>query len=304
MSHPTADEPLGHGDHWTAVNGELEDNIERVKEVVSFGSILGSYPAPWETDSDIRLVQIRYKSGDLYYDVIVGKHSHEERSRLLSAFPGFPGGDPWEIRIVAVHDFYGKWEGVIEGESSMGHRLMWFAPRFGFERTLWKPGQISKVRLCGLALSIGEFEQEPEMVQAADLPPDVREWMRGDGRAYGDESHPEAFELSYDGFRTVYSSYYDHHVFVGHIVGVSPVSSGEGKHGWKLDVACMPEDAHCGKGTLPLWVFSPAIANEEPILPSEGLHIKGTLWLTGEWEADLSEEEMVAWRANAGSLPI
>lgn len=304
MSHPTPDEPLGHGDHWISVDATPDETVEMIMKDFSNGSLLGSYPAPWKTASDTRIVQTRYKSGDIYHDVISGKDSREERPRLLSAFPCFPGGDPWEIRIVAVHDFYGEWEGVIEGETSMGHPLMWFAPRFGFERTLWIPGQISRVRLCGLALSIDVFEQESGTVLNADLPPDVREWMQGDGQADGDESHPEAFELSYDDLRTVYSSYYDHHVFVGHIVEVSPVSSGEGRHGWKLDVACMPEDAHCGKGILPLWVFSSALADDDPTLPSEGLHIEGTLWLTGEWEADLSEEETVAWRANAGNLPI
>jgi hypothetical protein len=296
MKNKTGATRLGHGDHWKAMGINGESLLPMVEQASQQGSILGKFPAPWDIDTPIQLIQIRQKTGSVYIDVIIGKPEGEANYRLLSAFPTFLSTRLWELQITAVHADYGDWEGIVEGTTNMGHSLQWFAPRFGFEQGLWKPGAISRVSLTGLALAVWRFQTEPIKMNVADLPEAFRNIMSEVEQPLGTDSDPSIIEFSYDGLKTVYSSFHDHHCFVGGIAEITPIVGSLGQQGWMLDLQCMPAGAVGVEGNLPLWVFPNTIEGDPDEIFHLGNQVEGSLWLCGEWHSDLTDDQSAKWR--------
>lgn len=274
---------LGHGSHWEALGLEGEPLMQFLQGVVPHAGVVGEFPAPWPGEPCREIVQLELPQGSLAFAAIVGRNNPQQHFEVLSAFPILAHTTEWTVQVDGTSDCYGTVEGTVHGETATDHPLEWFAPRFGIEAAQWRePGRARVKLFAALALAIAPFDAEPIVVTEGPRIDELREELRAEGRH--DEADRRDLSVTYETsmMRTIFSSFHDHHEFVGRVCGVRAIRPRPEIHGWRIDLECLPDDT--SERRLPLYVFAAALKNG--YMPKRGDLVQGLAWLQGSLAAD------------------
>lgn len=171
-----------------------------------------------------------------------------------------------------------------------------FAPRFGFEAADWqKPGP-ARVAFAALALELGRFAAEPIIIRDGPRIEERRAELRVEGR-HAEADDPDLTVTFFtDMLRTFFSSFHDHHEFVGKIRRVRPICPRPEFTGWLLNLECLNNQPETGF-IMPLYVFPDSL--EEGYIPKRGDLVQGLAWLQGTWKEGSSSEITTIWQKEA-----
>lgn len=274
-------EPLGHGDHWAAMGFEDEALMRLIQEVAQAATVVHTLEAPWPDGEMEKLVQIELPWKEISLAIILGKPPKQEALNVLSAFPVLSQTTTWTLEIDEVSADYGPFEGVVKATADTGHPLQWFDPHFAQHAATWRAGGSARVGLAGLALSLERFDAEPILIKDGPRIKERRAELKAEGRL--DEAKDPKLTVTYrtEKMRTLYSSFHDHHEFVGKVLRVAQTGLGSLVKGWRMELECRHDDHGTGR-SLPVYVFPAAL--EKSYVPKRGDLVCGKLWLQGSYE--------------------
>jgi len=290
-------ETLGHGNHWQALGVETPEAFQSAITLpVAHGRVTGSFPAPWPNAPCQKVLCYELPQASLLFTALVGVFPKSKTLKCLSSFPVLTKTVEWIVQVNGPSDAYGKFEGVVNGEAASGHPLCWFAPRFGFEAADWqKPGP-ARVAFAALALELGRFAAEPIIIRDGPRIEERRAELRVEGR-HAEADDPDLTVTFFtDMLRTFFSSFHDHHEFVGKIRRVRPICPRPEFTGWLLDLECLNNQPETGF-IMPLYVFPDSL--EEGYIPKRGDLVQGLAWLQGTWKEGSSSEITTIWQKEA-----
>lgn len=274
-------EPLGHGDHWRALGFEGEHLMQLLQLIAQEAEIKGEGPVPWPGETVQRLCHAELSWKELRLAILLGQIPQDEVLKALSAFPVLSRTSTWTLEVDEVCDSYGAFEGVVKATADTGHPLQWFDPYFARDADKWR--QLGRVRvgLAGLALSMEPFDPKPIVVREGPRVEELRSELRAEGRLQ-EAADPE-LSVTYhtDQMRTLYSSFHDHHEFIGRVLRVAKTGLGSWIQGWRIEIECRHDDFNTGR-SLPVYVFPPALGSFE--VPKRGDLVSGLLWLQGQYQ--------------------
>lgn len=289
---------LGHGSHWSALGfAEAETLLPFLEQAVSHADSVEKFAPPWPGSPFTELLHREWRRGGLSFVTIEAVCEKEKVLRMLSAFPLLSRTEDWVVQVDGVEDSYGPVEGVVLGTAASGHPLQWFAPRFGLEAKHWRRGGVVRVAVAALAVSLARFPAEPFRVSEGPMVEMERERLRQEGCHDEAEAEDLAVTVEMSSLRTLYSSFHDHHQFVGEIVSVHPICPLPELRGWLLELVCLPDDLETGR-VIPLYVFPPAL--EEGYEPQCGEVVQGVAWLQGTWKGRASRGEVARFQKLGG----
>lgn len=273
-------EPLGHGDHWQALGFEGDDLIRLLEEIAQAASQVENLNPPWPGAKMEKLVQMELPWKEISLSLLLGKPPKEESLHVLSAFPILSRTSAWKLKIDGVSDSYGPFEGVVNATADTGHPLQWFDPHFARNAAAWRAGGTVDVNLAGLALSMRRFDAEPYILHEGPRVEELRARLKAEGR-HQEAADPQ-LSVTYgtETLRTIFSSFHDHHEFVGKVLRVAQTGLGSMVKGWRVELECRHDDHGTGR-SLPVYVFPPAL--EAGYLPKKGDLVSGLLWLQGSY---------------------
>lgn len=273
-------EPLGHGDHWAAMGFEGDALIRLIQEVANAATVLHPLEFPWPGARMEKLVQIELPWKEMSLTVILGKPPEKDELRILSAFPVLSRTTPWVLQIDEVGSDYGLYEGVVKATADTGHPLLWFDPHFAQNATSWRAGGRMQVGLAGMALSMKPYPADPFIIHEGPRVDELRTRLRAEGRAREADDPELSVTYEMDAMRTIFSSFHDHHEFVGKVLRVAKTGLGSLVTGWRIELECRHDDHGTGR-SLPVYVFPPSL--EEGYVPKRGDLVCGMLWLQGSY---------------------
>ena len=289
---------LGHGSHWGALGlGDVGNALPFLHEAVRNAPKVDSFSPPWPRSPFPSLTQLEWPQAPLSFSTIVGRDDAAKTNVVLSAFPTLTKTAEWIVRVDGILDSYGAVEGVVEGNAASGHPLQWFAPRFGFEVEHWRKPGLARVAFAALALRIERFDAKPIVVREGPLIQMRRNELRAEGNAEEADSDDFSVEVQTDGMRTFFSSFHDHHEFIGEVRAVRTIRPRPEFAGWLLDVEFLPDDPESGH-RMPLYVFPSAL--EPGYVPKRGDLVQGLAWLQGSWVRAASSDDVRDWKKAGG----
>jgi hypothetical protein len=291
-------EPLGHGSHWDALSPRgAKELFSMLPNIVQDFTSVHAFHPPWPEESGHELLHYEYARDSLAFAVIERVNEPEKCLELVSGFPILTEQADWIVRVDRTLDSYGAVEGVIEGETASGHPLQWFAPRFGLEAAEWRKPGLTRVGFAALALKVSRFDAKPIIVTKGPMLEMRREELRKQGKTRQAESPDLSVKVLTNRLRTFYSSFHDHHEFVGRVRGVKAIQPQPEFPGLRID---LPDEIGTG-WRLPLYVFPPAF--EQGFAPKRGDLIHGAAWLQGTWKSAAFPDDAAAWH-KAGGAPL
>lgn len=153
----------------------------------------------------------------------------------------------WVVSVDASHDSYGPYEGVVEGvvegHAASGHPLKWFAPAFGTEIEHWRKRRMARAAFAVLAIRMSRSNAGPIIVREGPLGEERRQELRKEGKLAEAESPDLSVELMTDELRTFYSTFHDHHEFVGEVLEVRSIRP---RPEFRLELECLPDELETG----------------------------------------------------------
>jgi hypothetical protein len=290
VADPSPTERLGHGDHWAAVG--IKDIASFIESGLPQSSVVGEFAPPWPKSPCKELVITERLYGLLNVNFVLGRNSPKGSWRVLSAYPNMKCYEEWVIRVDGVNNAYGAVEGCVEATASAEHSFNWFAPYFGIEARGWRLAEFLRVHLSALALKLAPYAAEPIIVTEGPLIEERRKELRAEGKIAQSKRKDLKLTVSTDQLRTLYSSFHDHHAFVGKVVGKRIIKPIPEFQGYILDVEVMPDPLVTG-WKIPMYVFPNVLGDYEP---KRGDLIQGTAWLQGGWVRVAKPTEETAWR--------
>lgn len=285
---------LGHGDHWAALGVQMDDTLIRTITLpITHGNVAGKFSAPWPNAPCEDIIQYELPQDSLILVALEGLFPETNTLKFLSAFPVLIKTNEWIVQVSRPSDHYGAFEGIVQGKAASGHSLCWFAPRFGFEVDHWRTSGLARVAFAALALRVKHFKAKPIIIRDGLLVDQHREELRAQGRHEEADAPDLEVTIFTKGMRTFYSSFHDHHEFIGKVLRIRPIQPRPEFHGWLIDLECLNDEPETG-WMMPLYVF-PASLHDGSV-PKRGDLVQGLAWLQGTWTAPASEEDAAAWK--------
>jgi hypothetical protein len=165
--------PMGHGDHWEAVEKNYEEFVsEMLPLICEKGRLIGKNTFTHTLD-DVPtksgvVFGLRYLDSPLHFlGLVVGEI--EEGNNLWSAYPVCAEGMNFRLVIDAVTPWDNGIEGIIEASVRDGGTISFFDPYFFLNKDDYRLGEEVTVTLGALAYMLRKAEQLEIEIHEGDM---------------------------------------------------------------------------------------------------------------------------------------